>query len=138
LKIEFEPIGFVRTKETNIPRHWSVSDAEGKIIIDEKYTEGLKDIRQGQQIIVIFHFHKSPAFNSSYLVQKPPHKDRAMGVFSTCSPIRPNPVGFSIVSVIGIKSNVISVKGIDMIDGTPVLDIKPVVEKEDNDKNKCL
>ena len=138
MKIEFEPIGFVRTKETNIPRHWSVSDAEGKIIIDEKYTEGLKDIRQGQQIIVIFHFHKSPAFNSSYLVQKPPHKDRAMGVFSTCSPIRPNPVGFSIVSVIGIKSNVISVKGIDMIDGTPVLDIKPVVEKEDNDKNKCL
>ena len=138
MKIEFEPIGFVRTKETNIPRHWSVSDAEGKIIIDEKYTEGLKDIRQGQQIIVIFHFHKSPAFNSSYLVQKPPHKDKSMGVFSTCSPVRPNPVGFSIVSVIGIKSNVISVKGIDMIDGTPVLDIKPVVEKEDNDKNKCL
>jgi tRNA (Thr-GGU) A37 N-methylase len=56
-----------------------------------------------------------------------------MGVFSTCSPIRPNPVGFSIVSVIGVKSNVISVKGIDMIDGTPVLDIKPVVEKDGKD-----
>jgi tRNA-Thr(GGU) m(6)t(6)A37 methyltransferase TsaA len=133
LKIEFEPIGFVRTKETNIPRHWSVSDAEGEIIIDEKYTEGLKDIKKGQQIIVIFHFHKSPPFNSGYLVQKPPHKDKSMGVFSTCSPIRPNPVGFSIVSVIGVKSNVISVKGIDMIDGTPVLDIKPVVEKDGKD-----
>jgi tRNA (adenine37-N6)-methyltransferase len=130
LKIEFDPIGFVKTKETNIPRHWTVSNAEGKIIIDEKYTKGLKDIRQGQQIIVIFYFHKSPAFNSGYLVQKPPHKDRAMGVFSTCSPVRPNPVGFSILEVKGIKANILSVKGIDIIDGTPVLDIKPLVKKD--------
>jgi tRNA-Thr(GGU) m(6)t(6)A37 methyltransferase TsaA len=130
LKIEFVPIGFVKTKETNIPRHWTVSNAEGEIIIDEKYTEELKDIRQGQQIIVIFHFHNSPAFDSGYLLQKPPHKDRAMGVFSICSPVRPNPVGFSVLEVTGIKDNIISVKGIDIIDGTPVLDIKPVVEKD--------
>jgi tRNA-Thr(GGU) m(6)t(6)A37 methyltransferase TsaA len=133
MKIEFEPIGFVKTEETNIPRHWSVSDAEGVIVIDEKYNEGLKNIRQGQQIIVIFHFHNSPKFNSGYLVQKPPHKDRSMGVFSTCSPVRPNPVGFSIVEVTGIQGNIISVRGIDMIDGTPVLDIKPVVKKEGQD-----
>lgn len=133
MKIEFVPIGFVKTEERNIPRHWSVSHAEGEIIIDEKYTEGLKDIRQGRQIIVIFYFHKSPDFNSGYLVQKPPHKDRAMGVFSTCSPVRPNPVGFSILEVTGLKGNIISVKGIDMIDGTPVLDIKPVVEKDGQD-----
>jgi tRNA-Thr(GGU) m(6)t(6)A37 methyltransferase TsaA len=133
LKIEFVPIGFVKTEERNIPRHWTVSEAEGKIIIDEKYTKGLKDIRQGRQIIVIFHFHKSPDFDSGYLVQKPPHKDRAMGVFSTCSPVRPNPVGFSILEVTEIYDNIIAVKGIDMIDGTPVLDIKPVVEKEESD-----
>jgi tRNA-Thr(GGU) m(6)t(6)A37 methyltransferase TsaA len=136
LKIEFVPIGFVKTEERNIPRHWSVSDAEGKIIIDEKYTEGLKDIRQGQQIMVIFYFHKSPVFNSGYLVQKPRHKDREMGVFSTCSPVRPNPVGFSVLEVTGIKDNIISVKGIDMIDGTPVLDIKPVVEKDGQDQKQ--
>ncbi len=130
MKIEFVPIGLVKTEERNIPRHWTVSDAEGKIIIEEKYTEGLKDIRQGQQIIVIFYFHKSPVFNSGYLLQKPPHKDRAMGVFSTCSPVRPNPVGFSILEVTGIKDNIISVRGIDMIDGTPVLDIKPLVKKD--------
>jgi tRNA (adenine37-N6)-methyltransferase len=133
LKIEFEPIGVVKTEERNIPRHWSVSEAEGEIIIDEKYTEGLKDIRQGRQIIVIFHFHKSPVFNPDYLVQKPPHKDKGMGVFSTCSPVRPNPVGFSIVEVTGIQRNIISVRGIDMIDGTPVLDIKPGVEKDKKD-----
>jgi tRNA-Thr(GGU) m(6)t(6)A37 methyltransferase TsaA len=129
LKIEFVPIGFLKTGESNIPRHWSISDAEGEIVIDEKYTEGLKDIRKGERIIVIFHFHKSPDFNPGYLIQKPPHKDRAIGVFSTCSPVRPNPVGFSILEVTGIEGDVISVKGIDMIDGTPVLDIKPVVEK---------
>jgi tRNA-Thr(GGU) m(6)t(6)A37 methyltransferase TsaA len=125
MNIKFDPIGFVKTQETNIPRHWSVSDAEGIIIIDEKYTEGLKDIRQGQQIIVIFYFHRSPNFNSGYLIQKPHHKDSTMGVFSTCSPVRPNPVGFSILEVTGIHDNIISVKGIDMIDGTPVIDIKP-------------
>ena len=136
MKIEFVPVGFVKSEDRNIPRHWTVSDAEGKIIIDEKYTEGLKDIRQGQQIIVIFHFHKSPDFNSGYLVQKPRHKDREMGVFSTCSPVRPNPVGFSVLEVTGIKDNIISVKGIDMIDGTPVLDIKPVVEKDGQDQKQ--
>lgn len=130
MKIEFEPIGFIKTEEVNIPRHWSVSNAEGEIIIDERYTEGLRDIKQGQKIIVIFHFHKSPAFNSGYLVQKPPHKESEMGVFSTCSPIRPNAIGFSIVKVTKIQGNIISVRGIDMLDGTPVLDIKPVVEKK--------
>ncbi|MGQ9571206.1 MAG: tRNA (N6-threonylcarbamoyladenosine(37)-N6)-methyltransferase TrmO [Thermodesulfovibrionales bacterium] len=129
MQIEFIPIGFLRTKERDIPRHWSVSDAEGEIIIDEKYTEGLKDIKKGQQIIVIFHFHKSPSFNARHLIQKPPHKEKEMGVFSTCSPIRPNPVGFSILEVTGIKGNIISVKGIDMIEGTPVLDIKPYIER---------
>jgi tRNA-Thr(GGU) m(6)t(6)A37 methyltransferase TsaA len=133
LKIEFVPIGFVKTEEKNIPRHWSISNARGEIVIDKKYIEGLKDIRQGQKITVIFHFHKSPVFNPEYLIQKPPHKDRGMGVFSTCSPIRPNPVGFSILEVTGIKGNIISVTGIDMMDGTPVLDIKPVVKKDKQD-----
>ncbi|MEW6586707.1 MAG: tRNA (N6-threonylcarbamoyladenosine(37)-N6)-methyltransferase TrmO [Nitrospirota bacterium] len=130
MKMEYLPIGFVRTQEKNIPRHWSISDAEGEIVVDEQYTEGMRDLRQGQKIVVIFYFHKSPPFDSGYLLQKPPHKDRSMGVFSTCSPIRPNPVGFSVLEVTGIHANIISVKGIDMIDGTPVLDIKPYVEGE--------
>lgn len=73
MTVKFKPIGFVKTEEKNIPRHWSISDAEGEIIIDEQYTEGLRDIKKGQQIIVIFNFHKSPKFNSGYLIQKPPH-----------------------------------------------------------------
>ncbi len=56
-----------------------------------------------------------------------------MGVFSICSPIRPNPIGMSVLEVLGRKGNVIYVKGLDMVDGTPILDIKPRVE----DKQSC-
>lgn len=124
-EIKLRPIGFVRTDVKTIPRHWTVSDVEGSIIVDREYIEGLRDIKPGQRIVVLFHFHKSPEFCPDYLVQKPPHKDREMGVFSTCSPIRPNPLGMSVVEVIEVKDNVIRIKGIDMLDGTPVIDIKP-------------
>jgi tRNA-Thr(GGU) m(6)t(6)A37 methyltransferase TsaA len=126
MKIEFKPIGLVQTTARTIPRHWTVSDVEGKIIIDEIYTEGLKDIQRGQSIIVIFHFHQSKEFDLRHLVQTPPHRNEKLGVFSTCSPIRPNPIGMSVVEVIDIAGNVIHVKGLDMIDGTPILDIKPI------------
>ncbi len=125
--IVFKPIGYVRTEAQKVPRHWSVSDVEGEIILSEEYTEGLCDISKGDKIIVLFHFHKSVPFSPSHLKQKPPHKDRVMGVFSICSPIRPNPIGLSVLEVLDRKGNVIRVKGIDMYDGTPVIDIKPLV-----------
>jgi tRNA-Thr(GGU) m(6)t(6)A37 methyltransferase TsaA len=126
MKIEIKPIGFVQTNAKTVPRHWTVSDVTGKIIIDEIYTEGLKDIQIGKSIIVIFYFHQSPEFKSQYLIQTPPHRNEKLGVFSTCSPIRPNPIGMSIVEVLDIAGNTIHVKGLDMIDGTPILDIKPI------------
>lgn len=126
LKIEFKPIGFVKTDIQTVPRHWTVSDVKGEIIIDDTYTQGLRDIKVNDDIIVIFYFHKSPGFSESHLIQKPPHKEEKLGVFSTCSPIRPNPIGMSVLKVLNIKKNVIQVKGLDMIDGTPILDIKPL------------
>ena len=123
--IRFQPIGFVRTSALSVPRHWSVSDVEGTLVIDEIYREGLKDIQKGQDIVVIFHFHKSRAFSPADLAQTPPHRDRRMGVFSICSPFRPNPIGLSVLKVLDTSGNEISVRGLDMIDGTPILDIKP-------------
>ncbi|RMG00432.1 MAG: S-adenosylmethionine-dependent methyltransferase, partial [Nitrospirae bacterium] len=92
--------------------------------LDKRYEAGLRDIEAGSKILIVFHFHKSPEFIDEYLFQQPPHKDREFGVFSTCSPIRPNPIGVSIVEVLEVKENRLSIKGIDMIDGTPVIDIK--------------
>jgi len=130
VKIELTPIGIIRTDVEKIPRHWTVSDAEGSIVIDEQYKEGLRDIKAGQRIIVLFYFHQSPRFTPDLLVQKPRHRNEQFGVFSICSPVRPNPIGMSVVEVLGINGCIIHIKGLDMIDGTPVLDIKPMTEKE--------
>jgi tRNA-Thr(GGU) m(6)t(6)A37 methyltransferase TsaA len=129
MKMNIKPIGFIKTDVKDIPRHWSISDKEGTIIIDEQYKPGLKDIKAGQNIVVIFYFHESPIFTEEYLVQIPPHRKEKLGVFSTCSPVRPNPIGMSVVKVINITGNTIHFKGLDMMDGTPILDIKPFIEK---------
>ena len=128
MSIEFRPIGFVRTDAQELPRHWSVSEVEGTLVIDEGYSEGLRDIEAGQLIVVIFYFHRSPGFSPELLRQTSGHTGREMGVFSTCSPIRPNPIGMSVVEVLGIRGANIDVRRLDMLDGTPILDVKPHVE----------
>ena len=128
MKIEFEPIGFVKTAVGKVPRHWTVSEAEGLIVVNEGYAEGLKDVEAGQRIVVLFYFHQSPQFTPEFLVQTPPHRNERLGIFSICSPIRPNPIGMSVVEVLGVEGRTIRIKGLDMLDGTPVLDIKPVTE----------
>lgn len=130
MPVVLEPIGFVRTFAKDIPRHWVFSDVEGTLVINEEYLEGLKDIRAGQRIVVIFYFDRSPKFNQRYLSQIPRHRKKRLGVFSICSPIRPNPIGMSVLEVLGTEGNIIHVKGLDILDGTPILDIKPHIEDE--------
>lgn len=125
MKITMQPIGYVSTEATEIPRSWTISDVEGSLILDPAYREGLTDIEPGQQIYVLFHFHKSKKFTNEFLRIKPPVRNRKMGVFSTHSPFRPNPIGLSVLEVTGVDGNVIYVKGLDMMDKTPILDIKP-------------
>ena len=123
--LELKPIGYVSTTAKEIPRSWQVSNVEGTLIIDEKYLQGLSDIKAGDQLYVIFHFHKSPEFSDQFMRIKPPVSDKKKGVFSTHSPIRPNPIGLSILEVLDIRANKLRVKGLDMLDGTPIWDIKP-------------
>lgn len=125
MKIFMEPIGVVYHTEENVPRHWTISKVRGFLEIERKYLEGLRDIHPGDLIVVIFCFHKSPTFSDRLLVQRPPHLDESKGVFSTCSPRRPNPIGLSVLKVLNKHENIIDVGGLDMLDGTPILDIKP-------------
>ena len=127
MTIEMKPIGYVSADVEEIPRSWTVSDVEGALVMDEAYLEGLKDIQPGQRIYLIFHFHKSPEFTPEFMRIKPPLREGKLGVFSTHSPFRPNPIGLSILEVTGVEGNVIRVKGIDMLNKTPILDIKPEV-----------
>lgn len=132
MAVTMKPIGAVHTDADKVPRHWTVSDVKGTLVIDKKYQKGLKDIKEGQQIVVIFQFHKSPNFTPDLLVQQPPHRNKKLGVFSICSPNRPNPVGLSVLDVLRVADNVIYVQGLDIIDGTPILDIKPFVKDKDS------
>jgi len=125
MDIKMKPIGFVSTNAETIPRSWTVSDVEGALVIDKSYLEGLRDIQPGQRIYVIFQFHKSPRFLPQYIRFK--HHEKEVGVFSTHSPVRPNPIGLSLLEVLEVDDNVIRVKGLDILNGTPVLDIKPEV-----------
>src|ERR687893_1984599 len=128
MSIEFRPIGFVRTDAQELPRHWSVSEVEGTLVIDEEYSEGLRDIEAGQRMVVIFHFHRSPGFSPELLRQTSGQTGRETGVFSICSPVRPNAIGMSVLEVLRVRGASVDIKRLDMLDGTPVLDIKPHVE----------
>ncbi len=128
MSIELRPIGFVRTDAEELPRHWSVSEVEGTLVIDEEYSEGLRDVRPGQRIVVIFHFHRSPKFSPELLRQTSGQDGSEAGVFSLCSPIRPNPVGMSVLEVLGVRDANVDVRRLDALDGTPILDIKPHIE----------
>lgn len=98
--------------------------AESRIIIDSSLVTGLEGIEAGQQIMVVFYFHRSTGFD---LLQHPrgdPSRPRR-GVFALRSPNRPNPIGLTVVELIGINNNILRVRGLDAINGTPVLDLKP-------------
>jgi len=123
----FTEIATFYTDEREIPRHWSISNSTGKIVVFDKYKKGIEDIKVNDKIMVIFVFHKSPLFKDENIKTTPPHKNREMGVFSICSPVRPNPIGVSVLQVTGIEDAVIHVKNIDMVNDTPILDIKPYI-----------
>ncbi|MCK9275652.1 MAG: SAM-dependent methyltransferase [Syntrophales bacterium] len=125
--IEVSPIGFVHTEAKQVPKFWTESEVEGKLILESAFSLGMKDIVPNQRIEVIFYFHKSVQFSPGYLTQYPrgDTKRSKKGVFSTRSPVRPNPLGVSVLTVTAVEGNIIYVTNLDMIDGTPILDIKP-------------
>jgi len=129
--VTLHPIGHVETEARSVPRHWSLSNVEGVLVLRPEYAPGLKGIEPGARIVVLFHFHQSRPFESGRLRQSA-HGFSNRGVFSICSPSRPNPIGLSVLEVLEVDANRVRVRGLDMFDGTPILDIKPhVVSKED-------
>jgi len=126
-QVTLKTIGHLRTDAVRVPKHWTDSDAVGTIVIDAEFAEGLTGITPGDTITVIFLFHRSDPFTRDLLKQHPrgDHTRPKRGVFALCSPRRPNPIGLSVVTVLSVTGREIAVRGIDMIDGTPILDIKP-------------
>jgi tRNA-Thr(GGU) m(6)t(6)A37 methyltransferase TsaA len=121
-----EPIGYVRspyssTKE--IPKGLGAKhEAEGSLEIRPEFEPGLADVEGFSHLIVLWEFDRSEGFS---LVGTPPSDNRPHGVFATRSPLRPNPIGLTVVELLRREGASLRVRGIDMLDGTPILDIKP-------------
>jgi tRNA (adenine37-N6)-methyltransferase len=120
------PIGFVRSpyqQASDIPCGLGTShEAEGTLKILPKFEEGLLDIEGFSHLYVIWEFDRSIGYE---LTGTPPSDDRPHGVFATRSPYRPNPIALTVVTLLGREGADLQVRGVDMLDGTPILDIKP-------------
>jgi tRNA (adenine37-N6)-methyltransferase len=119
-------IGFVRSpyKETSdVPKGLGAQhSAEGILEVSHEFEEGLLDIEGFSHLFVIWLFHRSEGFQ---LTGTPPSDNRPHGVFATRSPYRPNAIGLTVVELVRREGAKLHVRGIDMLDGTPILDIKP-------------
>lgn len=104
-----------------------LQSVKGTIEIFEEFAAGAEDLEGYSHLIVLFHFHRA---GSSKLKAVPPGQTKARGIFSTRSPHRPNPLGMSVVKLLARKGRVLEVSGLDMVDGTPVLDIKPYTRRD--------
>ena len=120
------PIGYVRSRYRDtkeIPKGLGTThDAEGTLEILPEFEPGLLDIEGFSHLFVIWVFDRSQEFS---LIGTPPSDDRPHGVFATRSPRRPNPIGLTVVELLYREGPILRVRGIDMLDGTPILDIKP-------------
>jgi tRNA (adenine37-N6)-methyltransferase len=120
------PIGFVRSPYTDtksIPKGLGVKhDAEGVLEILPEFAPGLQDVEGFSHLFVIWVFDRSTDFA---LIGAGPADSRPHGVFATRSPRRPNPIGLTVVELLGRDGATLQVRGVDMLDGTPILDIKP-------------
>jgi tRNA-Thr(GGU) m(6)t(6)A37 methyltransferase TsaA len=124
--LSMHPIGYVRSPFNNskdIPKGLGAKhEAEGALEIAMEFEPGLRDIEAFSHLYVIWAFHRAEGFD---LEVSPPSDNRPHGVFATRSPRRPNPIGLTVVELLGREGPVLRVRGIDMLDGTPILDIKP-------------
>jgi tRNA-Thr(GGU) m(6)t(6)A37 methyltransferase TsaA len=122
--IVYRAIGHVENAFDGPAAPEKIRSVESRIVLDPALTEGLKGLRPGQRIMVVFYFHRSQGFD---LLQHP-QGDRSRprrGVFALRSPRRPNPIGVTVVELVAVEGNVLRVRGLDAINGTPVLDLKP-------------
>jgi tRNA-Thr(GGU) m(6)t(6)A37 methyltransferase TsaA len=129
--LELKPIGIIHSPYKNTgaaPYQGYKSEEISQIEVFREFEEGLKDIEGFSHIIVIYWFHKSQGY---HLLVKTPWDKNLHGLFTTRSPHRPCPLGLTVVELVAREKNIVRVKGLDAIDDTPLLDIKPYIPSID-------
>jgi tRNA-Thr(GGU) m(6)t(6)A37 methyltransferase TsaA len=132
MNITLESIGTIHTpfkeKEGMPIQSAAAQGVRGHIILNEKFTAGLTDLEGFSHIILLYYFHMSAGFDLQII----PFLDNTQhGVFATRAPRRPNPIGISVVKLMSIQNNILNIENTDMLDGTPLLDIKPYIKDFD-------
>jgi tRNA-Thr(GGU) m(6)t(6)A37 methyltransferase TsaA len=132
MQIVYQPIGIVHSPFQSIEgmpiQPSGAAGTTGTIRIRSEFAPGLKDLEGFSHIILLYHFHQV----RDYQLQVTPFLDtQSRGVFATRAPKRPNPIGLSIVRLLRVEENILHVENIDVLDGTPVLDVKPYVPEFD-------
>jgi tRNA-Thr(GGU) m(6)t(6)A37 methyltransferase TsaA len=133
----FEPVGVVRSDRTEMSAgHWA--NVESRIELDPLYVKGLAGLSEFSHVVVIFHLHKIPPFDPAKQIARNPRGMENLdpvGVFAQRTKFRPNPIGVTAVELLAVDDKGITVRGLDALDGTPVLDIKPYIpgfERKEN------
>ena len=130
-----QPIGFIHTPyqaTSEIPKGYGAKhQAEGALDVLPEFEAGLTDVEGFSHLFVLWEFDRSEGFD---LFAKPPIDDRPHGVFATRSPRRPNPIALTVVELLRREGGKLHVKGVDMLDGTPILDIKPYLSSIPEEK----
>lgn len=123
-----QPIGVIHTPFTSLEdmpiQPGGAREIIGEIVIHKEYQEGLADLHGFSHIYLLYQFHQA---QRTALTVKPFMDTTPRGVFATRSPLRPNHIGLSVVELVSIKDNTLKIQGIDVLDGTPLLDIKPYI-----------
>jgi tRNA-Thr(GGU) m(6)t(6)A37 methyltransferase TsaA len=132
MKITYRPIGIVHSPFKNIKgmpiQPTGAAGVQGTIEVFPEFAEGLKDLDGFSHIILLYHFHQVTEVKLSVI---PFLDSQPRGVLATRAPKRPNPIGLSIVKLLGIEDNILRIENVDILDGTPLLDIKPYVPEFD-------
>jgi len=136
MSIQYNPIGLIRSPHSDLQgmpiQPAGALGVKGTVELFEEYREGLKDLDGFSHIILLYHFHLSRSYSLTVL----PFLDTVRrGVFATRAPKRPNPIGLSIVRLERIEAAVLHICNVDILDGTPLLDIKPYVSGFDAQEN---
>ncbi len=133
MKIEYSPIGMIHSPFKTIEgmpiQPAGASGIKGSIEVFPEFEEGLKDLEGFSHIILMYHFHRVEGYS---LLVTPFMDDVRRGIFSTRAPKRPNPIGISIVRLVRVNGLTLDIENVDILDGTPLLDIKPYIPQFDN------
>ncbi len=139
MKIEFNSIGYV-CNDVELKKDTSWGEDISAIKIDEEYTDGLTGLSDFSHIIVIYYLDKAKFELEKHLIRRPQNRDDMplVGILSQRAKDRPNPIGITSVKLISVENNIITVKGLDAINNTPIIDIKPYYPQYDCKENAIV